>query len=86
MNTCVEVTPAEAAKAKLTPHWQPLARIKLSPTAGNEGFRDLVKSGEADVRFDPKAKDGERIQYRLRITGTEGLSARCLRRRAKKAA
>lgn len=86
MNTCVEVTPAEAAKAKLTRNWQPLSQLKLTPTSGNEGFRDLVTSGEADVRFEAKAKPGDRIQYRLRITGTEGLSARCLRRRAKKAA
>jgi hypothetical protein len=86
MNTCVEVSPAEAAKAKLTPNWQPLSKLKLSPTSGIEGFRELVEAGVADVQFDRKAKAGERIQYRLRITGSEGLSPRCQRRRAKKAA
>ncbi len=57
-----------SAHARLTDEWRMLSAIKLSPSSGDFGFRDLVWLGMAEEKREPIVRAGilcgERIYFR----------------------
>lgn len=68
--TAPVTNPIETAFARLTHEWRRLSDIKLSPSAGAQGFDDLVTAGRAEVKREPITRGGiacgERTFFRLK--------------------
>lgn len=67
------MNPIEKARSRLTADWQPLSAIKLHPSAGAQGFADLVWAGVAECKrldITPLVNNsitrGQRTFYRLK--------------------
>jgi hypothetical protein len=64
------VNPVVTAFSRLTANWQSLSSIKLTPSAGAQGFDDLVWDGRAEVTREPIVRHGtacgERVFFRLK--------------------